>query len=352
MPHTLNSRLHATLIGASAVIAASGTFSAGVPALGQLVKSEVPAKGAAPTNANARTDPLDLVRDEASRFAKKKAALIERLKSNAQTAPIQGEVRKLRIERARLEALRLAVPFPAAQVVPAVQATTRQQQFDALFKRWTLQLRPVLRVEYHFVRNLCTLTKEQRIQIARDGERLLQELALECAEAQSGGSQAGVIVIRHPQESRNRLQACLVKSLKSHVSVEQADRYQAELTRRNAYFRRAALDNLVVKLDEDLALADEQREKISESLAAHWDEAWCSSFETVLNLNAYFPPIPDSYVVRFLTPKQRQIWDASANTRRTVQFGVSTRGLMEEDPLEDEELTEARKTETPAETIP
>jgi hypothetical protein len=114
------------------------------------------------------------------------------------------------------------------------------------------------------------------------------------------------------------------------------------MARRDASRKQLAVRNLVARLDRDLVLGSDQRDKVAESLSSHWDDSWCTSLEMLMQDNQYLPPIPDHYVAPFLNDAQKTIW-------RSIQkvhgfwggFGMMG-GIMIDDPLEDDELRTAR----------
>ena len=48
---------------------------------------------------------------------------------------------------------------------------------DEQVQQYVQQFRPMFRTEYYFIRNVCNLTKEQRKQVAREGERAVMAAA-------------------------------------------------------------------------------------------------------------------------------------------------------------------------------
>ncbi len=135
----------------------------------------------------------------------------------------------------------------------------------------------------------------------------------------------------------------LLEALKSRLPAEQAARYQAELTKRIATRKRVALRNLVARLDHDMILSPDQRDKISESLGAHWDDSWDQSIEMFMNDNNYLPPISDRLVAPFLNESQVKIWKTIPKYQGFFGgFGIMGGIMMNNDPLEDEDLREAR----------
>ena len=60
--------------------------------------------------------------------------------------------------------------------------------------------------------------------------------------------------------------------------------------------------------------------------------------------NNYFPPISDQYVAPFLNESQKKIWREHPEVPGVLRrrFGMMGGVMMNDDPLEDEELREAR----------
>ena len=146
---------------------------------------------------------------------------------------------------------------------------------------------------------------------------------------------------RAANDPRKMIQEGLVRVLKSHLSEEQVARYRKELATRAEAKKQLALRNLVARLDHDLILSPDQR-KVGESLAAHWDDAWGQSLEMYLYDNNFFPPISDQYVSPFLNESQKKIWKSAQKVQAFWGGMGLVGGIMAEDPLEDEELRDAR----------
>lgn len=203
-------------------------------------------------------------------------------------------------------------------------------------------LRPMERAEYYFIRNVCGLDKAQRKRVAKEGERALRIAARRFLEEQQklmrGGWRPGV----QQPDPQQILADVLGKSVPPLLSSDQAARYKDELDRRVASRKQVALDNLVAKLDQDLVLSAEQREKIGGALASNWNAAWGQSLQMLMNIEHFFPDIPDKLIAPFLTENQKAAWRRIPRNQN-VFFGMAFNGQAENDPLDDVELVEARK---------
>jgi hypothetical protein len=124
--------------------------------------------------------------------------------------------------------------------------------------------------------------------------------------------QQGIRPGQEPQwpDPRKIISDELLKSVKTSLSPDQAKRYEAELEKRSAARKRAALLNLVAKLDKDLVLSADQRGKLSEALTANWKDEWGQQIEVFMYGDTYMPVLPDAQVLSVLTDKQKQIWKA------------------------------------------
>jgi len=252
----------------------------------------------------------------------------------------------------RLEMMKAAVP--AANVVQGVvarpiPAQTKEAQIQQLAQR----LRPLLRVEYHFLRAVCELNQEQRRQVARAGERGLKEAAARNLGVINNGVQVFVAGQAVPPEARvndprKHIQEVLAKALKE-VSSKEADQYARELQRREEHTKLVAIRNIVARLDKELLLTSDQRDAIAESLSSGWNDSWGLSVQALVNIDHYFPAIPDSYIVPSLNSVQKDAWRNSQATRQVIRFGVA---LGADDGIEDEELTEAREAEANEKATP
>jgi hypothetical protein len=203
-----------------------------------------------------------------------------------------------------------------------------------------MQLRPIVRAEFHVIRAACQPSPEQRKAIARAAEQTLRDVTKKYVAVMN---RPMTMTQRTANDPRRLIEEGLVEALKSRLPADQAARYQAELIKRAATRKRVALRNLVARLDHELILSPDQRDKISESLADQWDDSWGQSIEMFMNDNNYLPLISDRVVAPFLNDSQVKIWKAIPKYQGFFGgFGVMGGIMMNNDPLEDEDLREAR----------
>ncbi len=203
-----------------------------------------------------------------------------------------------------------------------------------------MQFRPILRAEYHIVRVVCRPTAEQRNEIARAGEQTLREAAKKYVDMMRRPMTAAQ---RAALDPRTQIRAGLNKAVKTKLSPDLAARLDAEIAKREASRKQLSVRNLVARLDRDLVLSPDQRTKVAESLSAHWEDSWCQSLEMFMYDYQFLPPIPDQYVAPILNDPQKKIWRSTQKVGAFWGgFGMMN-GVMPEDPLEDDELRQARK---------
>jgi hypothetical protein len=207
-------------------------------------------------------------------------------------------------------------------------------------QQYMQQFRPILRAEYHIVRAVCRPTPEQRKELARAGEQALRDAAKKYVDMMRRPMTAAQ---RAALDPRKQIREGLATAVKTRLSPELAAKYQEEIARRDAARKQLAIRNLVARLDRDLVLSPDQRGKVAESLASHWEDSWCQSIEMFMYDNQIVPPIPDQYVAPFLNDAQKKIWRGTQKAQVFYGGLGMMGGIMVEDPLEDEELRLARQ---------
>ncbi len=131
-----------------------------------------------------------------------------------------------------------------------------------------------------------------------------------------------------------QLQEGLALVIKRHLTPEQYAHYRSEFDKRSANRKQAALTFLVDVLDRDLVLSSLQREKVTESLSAHWDDGWCMYMEYVLYGNLFYPAGVDPFVTPLLSDHQKKVWQGVQKVQGFWGFGNHMGGMINDgDPL-------------------
>ncbi|TXT22000.1 MAG: hypothetical protein FD138_3841 [Planctomycetota bacterium] len=174
---------------------------------------------------------------------------------------------------------------------------------DPLEQQFLQQFRQLSKTELNFVRAICQPDKEQDKKLKTASNAALKTAVKKFAEIQKK-LQQGIRAGEQPEwpDPRKLMSDVLLKSIKETMTDEAAKRYAAAR-------KRAALLNLVAKLDKDLVLTADQRGKLTEAINSNWKDSWCHQLETFMYGDAYMPLLPDAQVLPVLTEKQKQIWN-------------------------------------------
>jgi len=257
--------------------------------------------------------------------------------AKADAAKKQGRVEAKPAAKAKVAVKAMVVQPARVAAQPAAAA------LDAQVAQYVRQFRPMFRAEYYFIRNTCGLNTDQRKQLARLGETAVKAAARRFVEAQQKMMRGGWRPGTDYPDPRNLVEQELARVMSPLLSHDQESRYKAELEKRAASRKQVVIDNLVAKLDGDLILSSEQRTRLVEALSANWKDAWGQSLEMLMNIDSFFPNIPDQVVAPILTDNQKEVWRRIAKNSN-VFWGFSFGGgIVENDPLDDPELAEAQK---------
>jgi hypothetical protein len=254
-------------------------------------------------------------------------------KAEVQAQPKPKQVEGKKVEVKRRDAVK-AVRIRPALVAPAAVLDAQAAQFAQ-------QFRPLARGEYYFIKNVCEPTGEQRKQLAEVSEQATRGAARKFVEVQQKMMRGGWTPGMTYPDPRKLVEDEVIKSI-GFLSKTQLERYQRERDLRAASRKEVFIDNLVAKLDADLVLTPQQREKLARSLAANWNDSWGQSLETLSNLDNFFPNVADQVITPLLTEKQKAVWRRVPRNQNVFSVFAGM-AMWDPDPLDDPELVEARK---------
>lgn len=255
-----------------------------------------------------------------------------------------------------------------------VDAAAVDAGVDVMEKQFKRQFRSALRIEFNFVERVCEPTPEQMEVLKQALEKYRAEEVKKYSEQQKKLARSG----RQPQQIPQRqlannivgdpqkmIRQMLERTIKANLSAEQAARYQAEIDRRVADRKRAAIRGLIATLDQDLSLSSKQREDLSEAFGSNWQGTWAQQLDAVMQQGGQFlPSLPPKLIEPILNATQKKIWRGSqANQQNKVMriqmnMGGALWGMMggavvddidgddgEDDDAEDGKLNEGRRDE-------
>ena len=119
----------------------------------------------------------------------------------------------------------------------------------------------------------------------------------------------GVARAQNEQPDPQRtIRESIAKVLQDTLTPEQMAKYKAEATQRAALRKRAAIRCVVARLDGTLCLTADQRDKISQSITAGWQDKWEQWLMLSIYGDQYFPQVPDQHVATHLDADQKSVW--------------------------------------------
>jgi hypothetical protein len=209
------------------------------------------------------------------------------------------------------------VAVPQAVVVDDAAANAIEQQLRA-------QVEPMLKVELSFVNRVCNLSDDERKVIITKSKEWFTTFLKDYAKNGGQGRMQGVwFGGPQPQapDPREGIQKGVGKIVETELSKEQIAAYFAECKQRTEFEKRVSVDNLVTKIDKELILSPEQREKITKSLNEHWDDKWARQVEMFMHGMDMWPNVPDQWIRPHLTATQQVAWGRIAKHHGNVFFG-------------------------------
>ena len=239
-------------------------------------------------------------------------------------------------QRAEDEARAVADVQNAKQARPGVGLVDPDQavaEGDALLKQFEKRFKSVLRDELNFVEKVCEPTDDQMAEIRQVLEKYKADVVKRQADLQkraARGQRQATVAYADP---RKLIRDSLKRTLKTTLDSERWARFDGELEQRKTDQTRAAVHNIVAKIDRDLALSAEQREKLVGALTAAWSPAWGQQFEIFLQQGGQFAPnVSPKVVTPHLNPIQKKIWSGTQanqqNQQVILQQGVFLGGGM------------------------
>ncbi len=194
---------------------------------------------------------------------------------------------------------------PEPDVAEEIQGSPTQQIITVV--------RPMILAELNLIQKACKLTKEQREALARDTKSIFTKLVDERAELDQKNQDANPNDADQQQAEIDInpykvIRQHFVASVRANLPPEGQRGYEAELQKRDAYYKRISLEHVLTQLDDLLLLSDDQYDRIDRELTAHNSEPWCPSLDSTISNRTAVPDIPEKYLFPYLTPGQKKAW--------------------------------------------
>jgi hypothetical protein len=235
-----------------------------------------------------------------------------------------------------VEAAMLAEGAQGVLIVDGPEAVAPEEKADAVAidpvvameNQFFVQLRPIIASELYFAKRTCSLTGEEYAKVLEAGMAGARDAASQITAVQQR-MQRGPFRPDDPPvfpDAREVIAARIAKSIEEGVEDSRAKLYRDELERRSAFRKKTAVRALVNRLDQQLILAQEQRDQIAASLMEHYREMWGRQLEYLV-YDHYRPNILDEWIVPHLNDNQRSVWQLSKNNSVSY-FGWNNPGAM------------------------
>jgi hypothetical protein len=216
---------------------------------------------------------------------------------------------------------------------------------------------PMLKVELSFANRTCKLSDEQRKNLIKKSNAWLTEFIRDYAKQGGQPQMQGVwFGGGRPQlpDARNSIQAGVKKLVEAELPKEQSAIYIEESEKRSEFGKKVSVDNLVARIDKEVNLSPEQREKITKSLIEHWDKSWAPQLEMFMNGMDMVPNVPAQWIRPHLSAVQQAAWNrVNKQTGHMFLGGMGNEGQVIDDIdlHEDEEKPRADADQNPGAAV-
>jgi hypothetical protein len=216
---------------------------------------------------------------------------------------------------------------------------------NAIEQQLRAQFEPMLKVELSFVNRVCKLTDEERRNLISKSNDWLKKFIADYAK-RGGQPQFNVAWMAggRPQaaDPRESIENGVAKLVQSELPKPKAAKYQEEARKRAEFQKQAFVENLVTRIDHELILAPEQRDKIHASLTEHWEKSWQGQLEMFVHGVDMWPAVPDQWIRPHLSAVQQIAWGRlNKNHGHTIFGGFPAEGQI----IDDIDLTEGQESD-------
>lgn len=217
------------------------------------------------------------------------------------------------------------VAVEAADVVIVNQAAEAAD--NAVGQQFRAQFEPLLKVELSFVNRVCRLTDDERRTLIGKSNAWLDKFSRDYTKQHGQPQMVGAFINgiggnHTPADVRELIQAGVETVVKAELPKEKASLYKKESTKRAEFGKQVAVDNLVARIDKELFLTPEQREKLTDSLSEHWNKSWAPQLEMFMHGMDMWPNVPDQWIRPHLTAAQQVAWSRLNKNQGQMFFNV------------------------------
>jgi hypothetical protein len=192
-------------------------------------------------------------------------------------------------------------------------------------------LRTLARGEIYLIHKCCQLSKSELDELSKAGEKEVQRLI---KLRQNGGAaadqlrNAGIIrimpngrrVAQTSMDSRTSIRLAIVNVANKLIAPEKLAIYQQEAEKREVSRKRASIACIVARIDRDLSLSAEQREKLTEVLMTSLKSTDYVAPEELTYVQQSVLPLPAKLIEPLLTDPQKEAWRKLPKQRNQIDL--------------------------------
>lgn len=200
---------------------------------------------------------------------------------------------------------------------------------DAQWQEGAEEIRQMLRVDLLFARKVCGLTDAEYQALTQASEAAMKERVLPLMLAEQEPDESDEPPVEEsmlPQMA----QAAVSQAAECLLTPQQFETFVAELRTRTAHRKRVTIQNLVVRLDTDLHLSPNQREKFAQLFETHWQESWSQSLSALTSEFAFMPTLPEDKVFSILSAVQQETFKTHSYADSAYGWDLDPLGLFVE----------------------
>jgi hypothetical protein len=202
---------------------------------------------------------------------------------------------------------------------------------------YALSLRTPVLIELGTAKRAAHLTEDELKDLTERAQDLLFDLSVDLA-TRNGKLNAGTYYYApydysDPKKSEWIVGPMLIRlqqTLANAMSPEKRALYLRDIDERVKFRREASREIVVARLDELLILSAQQRQELSDALAANWKSDWDES-AAIQGSASMVPNISDDLIAPILTADQITQWKNIYKSDRRPSWGMS--GPGEADPV-------------------
>ncbi len=238
----------------------------------------------------------------------------------------------------------VTLPLQAAELVVADQVFFNNPAGGAIEQQLRAQFEPILKVELSFANRVCSLTDSERRKLIGSSNKWLdsyiKDYAQQGGQVQPQGVWFGGGPVQQPADPRQSIINGVGELVKKELPKEKTELYADECKKRTDFVQRMAVAGLVTRIDKELILSGDQRDKLTKSLEEHWDKSWTPQMEMIMHGMEMWPAVPDKWIIPHLSAAQQAAWSRITKQSGNMFFGGI--GIAGGEVIDDIDLKEGQ----------